>query len=296
MAKMTAIEIVNEVAKRVGEAPSLPTIEFSSATDPTNTDKTGRFLLAACNQAARISMILNNWHEAAFVATFYSVDTTLSTGGAGTRYNPYVAGYNLEEIAPGFDTMLSKDINAVEPSTGATTIQKKYGALSYDAYMIKKYRPNENLSDTANGYIIRDSQFLCFAKNLPYDGVSTPKRSTECTFLYKTYFAAKKAIIVNDGVPVWSPNPLTDLKEYATLNNDTFLLDDELIITGGAMYFKSYLNIPNQQEQQIYQSYLEHLKNARGSTRIIESQFGLGVSQPISQVQVPSDSGYLPQR
>jgi len=91
-------------------------------------------------------------------------------------------------------------------------------------------------------------------------------------FYYKTRYCIEGKNREDDTLP-------RGLKPMVDSNDDTFLLDDELLILGATMYFKSYLSLDNTVEQANYQDYLEHLKTARGSTRAItqNSDYNRGI-------------------
>jgi len=265
---MTALQLCQEVAQRMGMVKPL-TLANAWSSDPTILDKNVSQMLACVNAAARNAMVYQSWHEAAIVAEFES-----ECPDDGADPTPMPTSYMLEDewvpssadpkkvikvpgIAPFFDSMLS--LTVASPDANDVV-----GAANFDDFMA--IRLGRSGVATANGYMFRE-KVLDFAKELPYQTTGDKEyQPYKYYFMYKTYAPAYGIQRENDVVTPQHKGP----KIGANLDEDTFILDDELIVLGALVHFKSYLNMNPQVEQQNYMMYLNHLTAARGTTNIIQ--------------------------
>jgi len=262
---MTALQLCQEVAQRMGMIKPITLLNAWSS-DPTAIDKNVSQMLACVNAAARNAMVYQSWHEAAIVASFNS--HVQEPGGISTQYMledqwiPHSGSDGLLDkvpgIAPFFDSMLSLTI----ASPAANDV---VGAASFDDFMT--IRLGRSGVPTTNGYLFKGT-YIDFAKALPFIHATDTTDATgyEYQFMYKTYAPAYGIQNDKEYPSAQTKGP----KIGANKDEDTFILDDELIVLGAMVHFKGYLNMNAQVEQANYAAYLAHLTAARGSTGIIQ--------------------------
>jgi len=241
MAKMTALDIIREAAGRlsINNKPyDLSSLSYSVASETT---KEAALLLSALNKTGRIVC-------ASFSFPELVVTTSFNPGNVpDDNKNQDLNGFELEYIAPGYDGMVStyfydpRKVEGVSPALPYITI---------DDYMVIRQEAQGQVNNYPNGYIIQ-GEYVCFAQYLD------PEASYY--FTYKTKYPFK-----------YLDSQGATLKMTIDKNDDTCLMDDELMILGTVMNFKNYLNRPFQFEMKEYTEYIEHIRTIRGPVEVIK--------------------------
>lgn len=192
-----------------------------------------RLLLSALNAASNNIVNSYDWSELIRKSQF-TADQQTETG----YYNEEVGGYELSKIAPGFIGFKNKIIVS-------TNSNMPYSFGTIDEYLNSKIMPS-----IFKKFIIKQD-CLCFLD-------PQPSREETFSFHYKTNLVVKSKV-----------GELVEYTNWFRGNNDTWILDDQLLIRGAIVEYKNSRGIDAAYDLQQYQMLLNALRDVNASNAIL---------------------------
>jgi hypothetical protein len=209
------------------------TEEISSIEDKTTGEH--RLLLAALNAANTKIITSYMWNELILQSTFMA-DKTVGSGWIAR-----VEGYDLNKIAPGFLGFINKFILCKPENV-------PYSFATMDEYLNAKIFPA-----LSHKFLIKE-KCLCFLE-------PQPASTNSFTFYYKS----------NNAVLTTKSGALANAvsTDEFCFNNDTAVLDDQLLISGATIEYKSAKGIDIAYDEQQYQMLLNSLRDVNAANAIL---------------------------
>ncbi|MDR1474115.1 MAG: hypothetical protein LBS38_00270 [Endomicrobium sp.] len=191
-----------------------------------------RLLLASLNAANTKIITSYMWNELVRRASFTADES--KEGG----YDSAVGGYNLDKVAPGFLGFMNKYI------LFETTNQICSFAMM-DEYLASFTKPS-----IYKKFVIKQN-CVCFLN-------PQPSETEICTFHYRTIFS----VMSNNGALA------TETNEFR-LNEDTWILNDQLLIQAAVLEYKQNKGIPSQVDATNYQQLLNSIRDSNAADAIL---------------------------